>query len=81
MCNKKRVFTLTDEFIEQEEKLKKFCKILHLLKNIEEDIPLTIPVGQEKQFSKTASNFHSKGKQQHNSDDLHQQAWFQYLNN
>ena len=42
MCNKERSFPLTKQFIEEENRAKKFAKVFDTLRNIETDYPLLI---------------------------------------
>jgi hypothetical protein len=55
LCNKKRTFDVAPEFVEEESRAYSFFKILQLTKGIEEDMPLTVPNGQDtKTVSKTS---------------------------
>ena len=60
MCNTDRVFNKTRQESEEEARCQKFLRILDTLRNIENDFPLLISSGNDRQ-SRTQQNFFNKG--------------------
>ena len=49
MCNAERTFNKTPEELEEEDRAKKFLKIFDTLRNFEQDYPLLISSGNDRQ--------------------------------
>ena len=49
MCNAERTFPLTAEELEEQDRAKKFLKIFSTLRNFEQDYPLLISSGNDRQ--------------------------------
>ena len=60
MCNQDRSFPKTRQEQEEETRSLKFLKIFDTLRNIENDFPLLISSGNDRQ-SRTQQNFFNKG--------------------
>ena len=60
LCNSERVFNKTRQEQEEESRAQKFIKIFDTLRNIENDFPLLISSGNDRQ-SRTQQNFFNKG--------------------
>lgn len=60
MCNSERVFNTTRQEQEEELRCQRFLKIFDTLRNIENDFPLLISSGNDRQ-SRTQQNFFNKG--------------------
>ena len=59
MCNKARKFPIHEAEKEEEARSVKFQKVLDTLRNIENDFPLLISAGNDRQ-SRTQQNFFSE---------------------
>ena len=59
MCNKERVFEEPKQALDEMVRAEKFMKIFDTLRNIEQDIPLLISAGNDRQ-SRTQQNFYNK---------------------
>ena len=59
MCNKERQFETTKQTIDEDVRAERFVRIFDTLRNIEQDIPLLISAGNDRQ-SRTQQNFYQK---------------------
>lgn len=60
MCNTERTFNKTKQEQEEETRAQKFVKIFDTLRNMENDFPLLLSSGNDRQ-SRTQQNFFNKG--------------------